>query len=422
MLDIKFIRENTELVKDSLKRRGSKFDVDKVLKLDEKKRKIQTQMEGFSAEKNKASKEIAKAKPAEKKKIIAEMRKIDKKADKLKPSLVKAEEELKDLLYKIPNVLSKDVPSGKDETENVVIRKVGKILRPAFKTKDHIELGESLDLIDKKTAAKVSGARFTYLKGKLALLQFALIQYTFEVLVKKGFTPVIPPFMIQPDVYEKMARLSEEDKDERYHLEKDDVYLIGSAEHTLGPMHMDEVLNEKDLPLRYAGYSTSFRREAGSYGKDTKGILRLHQFDKIEMESFTTKEDSLKEQDFIVSIQEELVESLDIPYQVVMICTGDMGKPDFRQIDIECWMPGQNSYRETHTSDLMNDYQARRLNTRVKRKDGLEFVHMNDATAFAIGRILIAIMENHQQKDGTIKVPKVLQKYTGFKVIDGKNN
>ena len=419
MLDIKFIRENIKEVKDSIKKRGSKVDVDKLLRLDEKKRKIQTELEGISALKNKASKEIAKG---DKKKIIAEMKKIDKKGDKIKPGLVKVEKELKELLYKVPNVLAKDVPTGKDESENKVIKKVGKVPKFSFPVKDHMELGESLGIIDKKTAAKVSGARFTYLKGKLALLQFALIQYTLDILVKKGFTPVLPPYMIQPDVYEKMARLSEEDKPEKYYLPEDDIYLIGSAEHTLGPMHMDEILNEKDLPLRYVGYSTSFRREAGSYGKDTKGILRLHQFDKIEIESFTTKDDSLKEQDFIVSVQEELIKKLNLPYQVVMICSGDIGSPDYRQVDIECWMPGQDKYRETHTSDLMTDYQSRRLNTRVRRKEGLEFVHMNDATAFAMGRILIAIMENYQQKDGSIKVPEALHKYTGFKEINGKDN
>ncbi len=418
MLDIKFIRENLKEVEKSLKKRGANFDLDELLKLDEKKRKLQTELEGISAEKNKASKEITSAKtPAQKKKIIGGMQKIDKKADKIKPELNKLEEEIRGLLYKIPNILAEDVPTGKDESENVVLKQVGKVPTFNFEVKDHVALGEALGIIDLKTAAQVSGARFVYLKGKLALLQFALIQHTFDVLVKKGFIPVIPPVMIKPEIYEKMARLSEEDKNERYYFPQDDLYLIGSAEHTLGPLHIDEILEEKNLPLRYVGYSTAFRREAGSYGKDTKGILRVHQFDKIEMESFTVKEDSLKEQDFIVGLQEELVKSLKIPYQVVMICTGDIGSPDARQIDIECWMPGQNKYRETHTSDLMTDYQARRLNTRVRRKGGTEFVHMNDATAFAIGRTLIAIMENYQQKDGSIKIPEVLQKYTGFKEI-----
>lgn len=416
MLDIKFIRENKDVVKDSIKKRGGSFDLDKLLKLDEKKREVQTELEQISAKKNKASKEIAKSK--DKKKIIAEMRKIDKKGDSLKEEFQKLEVKLNDLLLKVPNVLAKDVPYGKDESENKVIKKVGKPKKFSFRVKDHVELGEALGVLDVKTAAKVSGARFNYLKGELALLEFALIQYTLDLLVKKGFTPVVPPVMIRPEVYTKMARLNEEDKDEKYHLEKDNLYLIGSAEHTLGPLHMDEIIPEKELPKRYIGFSTSFRREAGSYGKDTRGILRVHQFDKLEIESFTTKENSLKEQEFIIKLQEQLVKGLKIPYQLVMICSGDIGTPDARQVDIECWIPSQNKYRETHTSDLMNDYQARRLNTRVRRKNGdLEFVHMNDATAFAIGRILIAIMENYQQKDGNIKIPTILQKYTNFKEI-----
>jgi len=416
MLDIKFIKENPNIVKDSCKKRGVKCDIDKLLKLDKEKREVQLKVENIAAQKNKASKEIAKAK--NKKGIISKMQKIDKKGDKLKEKLKKLKIELQELLLRVPNILAKDVPEGKDENDNKVLKKWGKIPKFNFEPKDHVELGENLDVLDIKKAAKISGARFNYLKGKLAILEFALIQYTFDFLVKKGFIPVIPPIMIRPEVFEKMARLSEEDKDERYYLPKDNLYLIGSAEHTLGPLHMDEIIPEKDLPIRYIGFSTALRREAGSYGRDTRGILRVHQFDKLEMESFTVKEDSEKEQDFIVGLQENLVKSLKIPYQVVKICTGDMGNPDARQIDIECWMPGQNKYRETHTSDLMLDYQSRRLNTRYRDKNNnLEFVHMNDATAFAIGRIIIAIIENYQQKDGSIKIPQVLQKYTGFKEI-----
>jgi len=234
----------------------------------------------------------------------------------------------------------------------------------------------------------------------------------------KPFIPVFPPVLIRPEVFTKMARLSHADKDERYYLEKDDLYLIGSAEHTLGAMHMDETLREECLPLRYIGFSTSFRREAGSYGKDTRGIIRVHQFDKLEMESFTLAENSLKEQNFIVAIQEYLMQQLGLSYQVIMICAGDMGGPDARQIDINAWMPGEGRYRETHTSDMMTDYQTRRLATKVRRKNGAtDLAHTNDATAFAIGRMLVAIIENYQTKDGKITVPKVLQKYVGKKVI-----
>jgi len=220
--------------------------------------------------------------------------------------------------------------------------------------------------------------------------------------------------MIKPDVYVRMARLDPSQKEERYYLPKDDIYLIGSAEHTLGPLHIDEIVPEDKFPIRYLGFSTAFRREAGTYGKDTRGILRVHQFDKAEMESFTLPENSTKEQNFIVAIQEYLMQGLEIPYQVVMICTGDMGGPNYRQVDIETWLPGQNKYRETHTSDLMTDYQARRLKTKVKRKNGeLELAHMNDATAFAIGRTIIAILENYQQEDGSVVIPRVLREYVG---------
>jgi seryl-tRNA synthetase len=232
----------------------------------------------------------------------------------------------------------------------------------------------------------------------------------------KSFSPILPPVFVRPEVMKRMDRL--DPIDERYYFEKDDLVLVGSAEHTLGPMHMDKVFKETELPVRYIGFSTSFRRESGSYGKDVKGILRTHQFDKLEMESFTTAENGRVEQDLFVAVQEYLLQQLEIPYQVISICTGDMGKPDFRQIDMECYIPSQGKYRETHTSDYMTDYQSRRLNTTYLDKDGnRQFVYMNDATAFAIGRILIAILENNQQEDGSIVVPKVLTKYTGFERI-----
>lgn len=429
MIDIKIIRDNPEIVKESCKRRGFQIDINKILDLDNQRKKLIKETEEIRAKKNKANQEIVKT--DKKEKIISAMREIDKQGDILEKGLKETEQELKNLMYKIPNIITDDVPEGKDETENVVLRKQGNPKKFDFKPKDHIELGEKLGIIDIKSAAKITGARFNYLKGAGALLEFAIIQYTVETLtnpktikkiansVEKGynpktFSPVIVPAMIRPEIYERMGRLTEEDKDDRYYLPKDDLYLIGSAEHTLGPLHADQVLQEKDLPIRYLGFSTSFRREAGSYGKDTRGILRVHQFDKLEMESFTTKENSLKEQQLFIAIQEYLVKSLEIPYQVAMICTGDLGTPDARQVDIECWIPSQNKYRETHTADLMTDYQARRLNTRVKRENSeMEFVHMNDATAFAIGRTLIAILENYQQKDGSIIIPKVLRKYIG---------
>lgn len=435
MLDIKYIRENSDRVKQGLKSKGVDFDVKYLLELDEKRRGKIGEVDELRAKQNEFAEAIAKLSPEDRKQMIEQSKVAKVPLGELEFELKTLEEEFTALMYTLPNLPLASVPIGKNETENKVLRTWGTPTEFSFQPKDHVELAEKLGILDIERAGKIAGTRFAYLKGELALLEFALIQFTLRELtspdvmrhiadsVKKDyyanpFIPVVPPVMIRPDMFRKMGRLTDADKDERYYLPQDDLYLIGSAEHTLGPLHMDETLNEESLPLRYLGFSTSFRREAGSYGRDTRGIFRVHQFDKLEMESFTRPEDSEKEQDFIVAVQEHLVQALKIPYRVVVMCTGDTGAPDARQIDIEMWMPGQNQYRETHTSDLMTDYQARRLNTKVRRKDGkTDFVHMNDATAFAIGRTLIAILENYQEEDGSIRVPDVLQPYLGFKKI-----
>ncbi|HDH31639.1 MAG TPA: serine--tRNA ligase [Candidatus Wolfebacteria bacterium] len=434
MLDINFIRNNPEEVKKGIAAKNvSPNFVDEFLVLDKEWRELTSKLDNLRAEHKILSQTYAD-RGADKRGQEAEAAKENKeKIKEIESKLNETEKRREEILNGLPNLPFDDVPIGKNEDDNVVIREVGKKPEFDFKPKEHWEIGEELDIIDISRAAKVSGSRFSYLKGDLALLEIALIQFVFSVLgnekILKGiiksanldvvstpFIPIIPPVLIKPDVLQKMARL--EPKEERYHTDEDDMYLVGSAEHTLGSMHMDEIFKEDQLPLRYVGFSTSFRREAGSYGKDVKGILRVHQFDKVEMESFTIPEDSRKEQDFIVAIQEYLMKALEIPYRVINICTGDMGGPDARQIDIEAWMPGQDRYRETHTSDLNTDYQSRRLNIKVKRDNGeTEFVHMNDATAFAIGRTIIAIIENYQTKNGTVKIPKVLQKYMGIKEI-----
>jgi len=421
MLDVKFIRDNKEIVKEAVKNKKVHVDIEELLEIDKKRRQIMESSESLKAEQNKRSR--GPQSPIN----LEELKKLKEKFKGLEADLVEAENKFHDLMLKVPNIPSGDTPIGLDESSNKVLRQVGKISNFSFKPKEHWELGQELDILDTERAAKVSGARFVYMKGGLALMEFALMQYGLFVLTdekqlakiaKKAkldipttpFIPVLPPVFIKPDVFQKMGRL--EPREERYHIQGDDLYLIGSAEHTLGSMHMDEFLQTEKLPLRYVGFSTAFRREAGSYGKDMKGMLRIHQFDKLEMESFTLPEDSTKEQDFIVAIQEHMIQELELPYQVVAICTGDMGVPDSRQIDIETWMPGQNKYRETHTSDLMTDFQSRRLAIKFKRNNKSEFVHMNDATAFA-GRTLIAILENYQTEKGTIMIPKVLQKYMG---------
>lgn len=351
---------------------------------------------------------------------------IKERLEKIKPDLEEILAEYNELITKLPNKTHADVPIGPDESENKIIRRIGEPTKFDFNPKDHMEIGEALNILDTKIASIVSGARFSYIKGEAAMLQFALVQFIFHALAdekiiselakkvgnpsSKPFVPIVPPVMVKSEIMKKMDRF--DPIDDRYYFEKDDMLLVGSAEHSLGPIHMNQTIDEKDLPIRYIGYSTAFRREAGTYGKDMKGILRSHQFDKLEMESFSTSEDGEAEQNLFVAVQEYIVSQLGIPYQVVQICTGDMGKPDYRQIDIECWIPSQNKYRETHTSDFMTDFQSRRLNTRVKKINGeTELTYMNDATACAIGRMLIAILENYQQEDGSVVVPEVLRKW-----------
>lgn len=425
MLDMQFIRENAEAVKKNCADRRMNVDIDGLLSMDSERRALLRKVEDVRAARNRSS----RGKPSAEE--IQRMRAVGEELKRMEDELKTLEESYTRLLWSVPNLVHESVPAGKDETQNVVVRTVGTPAIFDFKAKEHWELGETLGLIDMRRAADVSGARFAYLKGDLALLEFALVQHTLSIVTDEGvlqkiarsnkldvaakpFVPVIPPVLMRPDVMHRMGRL--EPRDERYHIESDDLYLVGSAEHTLGPLHMDELVPEQDLPIRYIGFSTAFRREAGSYGKDMKGILRVHQFDKLEFESFTAPENGLREQNFILAIQEYLMQSLDLPYHVVQKCTGDMGAPDFREFDIEAWLPGQGRYRETHTSDYMTDYQSRRLNTRLKRRDGTTaYVHMNDATVFAIGRTIIAIMENYQREDGSIEIPKVLRPYMGGK-------
>jgi len=419
MLDIKFIRENSNKVKEACKNKQVEVDISRLLKIDKEKRGIQTELEKIFAQKNKASKEISKAKDKKaKNKIILKMKKIDKKGDKLKEGLKKFDKEFKDLMYQIPNIPLDDTPVGKDEKDNVMVREVGKKIKFDFKPKDYLEIAEKYDLIDVKRAAKVSGTRFGYLKNEAVLLEFALINFAFENLIKKGFIPVIPPVMIKSEKIRGMGYLEQADIEEAYHLPKDDLFLAGTAEQPIGTMHADEIFEEKNLPKRYLGFSSCFRREAGSYGKDTKGILRVHQFDKMEMFSFCKPENSIKEHKFLLETEEKLMQFLKIPYRVLQICTGDLARPSAASYDIESWIPSQNRYRETHSTSNCTDFQARRLNIRYRDKNNkLNFVYTLNGTAFAIGRTLIAIIENYQQKDGSIKVPEALQKYVGFKVI-----
>lgn len=429
MLDIQFIRENSKLVEEKAKQKGYTIDVSKLLELDEQRRKQQQEADETRAERNKHAESLKQGKPSEAQ--IAKGKEIKEKLAVLEEQLTDIDDEFLQRLKAVPNMPLDDVPVGASENDNVVSKKVGVPTTFDFTPKNHAEIAEAKGWLDKERAAKVAGSRFAYLKGDLVKLQFALVQFIMDKLSdeaflkeviaqnnlnvsSKPFTPVLPPYMIRTELYDAMDRL--EPRDDRYKIEDEDLWLQGSAEHVLGSMHADEVLDEAALPVRYIGYATSFRREAGTYGKDMEGMFRMHQFDKLEMESIGLADDGLEEHKFMIAIQEKIMELLEIPYQVLTKCTADIGKPNASGVDIEAWLPGQSKYRETHTADYMTDYQARRLKTRAKRANGtIELIHTNDATALPLSRGPIALIENHQDVDGNVKIPKALQQYMGGK-------
>ena len=430
MLDIRFIRENADAVQQNARHKNYSVDIAQLLKLDDERRELSQNADELRERRNTNAASMKGGKPEqaaidEGKAIKVELADIEEKLSVLEASVLSIQKT-------VPNMAWEDVPVGESEDDNVVAKEEGAPTVFAFEPRNHWQIAEQRDWIDKERAAKVAGSRFAYIKGDLVKLQFAIIQFVMNALTDeqilaqvakdaglegistKPFTPILPPLMIRTELYDAMDRL--EPRDDRYKLEDDDLWLQGSAEHVMGSMHAGEVLSETQLPLRYLGYATSFRREAGTYGKDMEGILRMHQFDKLEMESFTTGEDGLKEHLLFVAIQEYLLKSLGLPFKVIQKCTADIGKPNARGIDMDTWLPGQDQYRETHTADYMTDYQTRRLQTRVRREEGsIEFAHTNDATAFALGRIMIAIIENYQNEDGTVTVPAVLRPYFGGK-------
>lgn len=432
MLDIRFIRENADLVQENARRKGYDVSIATLLKKDDARKELAARVDELRERRNANAATMKGGRPDQA--AIDEGREIKAALGELEPQLTTLEDEVAGLQRAVPNIASDDVPLGASEDDNVIAKVVNEPTAFDFEPRNHWQIAEDRLWIDKERAAKVAGSRFAYIKGDLVKLQFALIQFVLDTLTDedqiatiaaeaglenvstKPFTPVLPPLMIRTELYEAMDRL--EPRDDRYKLEGDDLWLQGSAEHVMGSMHAQEVFQESDLPVRYLGYATSFRREAGTYGKDMEGILRMHQFDKLEMESFSTGEQGLNEHLLMVAIQEHLLNALELPYRVLQKCTADIGKPNARGIDMEVWLPGQDQYRETHTADYMTDYQARRLQTRVRRASGeLELVHTNDATTFALGRAMIAIIENYQNQDGTVRVPAVLRPYLGNKDV-----
>lgn len=404
MLDIKFIRENPKLVEEKSAQKGYKVDIQKLLAVDEERRKLIEEVDKVRSERKKAADNRDEKKGQQLKGELKE------KEDKLE----KLQEEYYLLIRKVPNLPKDDVPLGKDERDDKVLREIGKKPRFDFEPKDHLQLGIAQDLIDVDRASKISGSRFGFLKNELVNLEFALTNYALDILQIEGFIPIIPPVIINKKIAEGLG-YPEYETEESYKI--NDQYLVGTSEHSMVPMHMDEVFTGDELPKRYVGFSTAFRREAGSYGKDTKGIFRVHQFDKVEMVSFVKPEDEDREHEYLLALEEKMVKGIDIPYRIVNKCSGELGFPTARKYDIEVWFPSEQKYRETHSASTNSDFQSRRLNIKYQEGEKKEFVFILNATAFAIGRTIIAIMENYQQKDGSILIPKVLQKYTNFKKI-----
>jgi len=417
MIDIKILREDPSKMKERIARKGANPDlVDKILEADSKRCESLAELEDAQSKLNKFSKEIAELHGQQKIDSIKEAGNYSTKVSELKPRVAGLEEEFKSNLLLIPNPPSDDVIDGASDKDNTTNRTWGEPTKFDFESLDYLELAKKHDLLDIERGVKVAGSRSYYVKRELALLEFAIIQYALETLTAEGFVPMITPVLLNRKIMEGSGYIPQ-GEDEIYKTQ-DDTYLAGTAEQPLAGYHMDDIIMEKALPLRYVGFSSCFRREAGSYGKDVKGILRVHQFDKVEMFSYTMPEESAKEHEYLVSLEEKLMQGLKIPYQVVNICAGDLGAPAAKKFDIEAWMPSENKYRETHSCSNCTDFQARRLNIRFKNKeDKIEYAHTLNGTAFAIPRLLIAILENFQQKDGSIEIPEVLHKYLNFKKI-----
>jgi seryl-tRNA synthetase len=426
MLDIKLIREKPELVKNNLGKRGNPENIkmlEELIDVDRQWRQNLTKLNELRHERKLITTEIARAKKATAErdraksgiKSIEEAKRIDAQITSLEKEVAAEEEKEHNLLMRLPNILHESVPVGQGENDNVQVRTWGTIPTFNFPVKNHIDLSLNLDIIDIERAGKVSGSRFFYLKKEGALLDMALISFALEEIVKKGYSPVEPPYLMRRDAYEGVTALGDFE-DVLYKIENEDLYLIATSEHPMAAMFKDEVLKEEELSLKLAGISACFRKEAGAHGKDTRGIFRTHQFNKIEQFVFCTPEESWKLHEELIRNAEELVQKLGLPYRVVNVCTGDIGTVAAKKYDIEAWMPAQNAYREIVSCSNCTDYQARRLNIRYREKEGAPtkgFVHTLNSTAIATGRTIVAILENFQQEDGSIVVPKVLRKYMG---------
>lgn len=414
MIDIKFLRENADVVRASQKARGEDVSIiEKALAADEVRKSTLDQFETLRAEQNLLSKSVASAKGEEKAALLESAKVLASKVKEADTKRAEAEASAKAFIMQISNVIDPQAPIGKEE-DFVVIENVGKPRVFDFKPKDHVELGKLLGAIDTERGAKVAGSRSYYLTGVGAMLEFALVNYAITSANKAGFTPVIPPVLVNPAAMEGTGFLGQA-AENVYHLEKDDVYLVGTSEVPLAAMHMDEILAAEKLPMRYSGYSTCFRREAGTYGKDTRGIIRVHQFDKVEMFSFCHPDQAKDEHLRLLQWEKDFLNAMEIPYRVIDVASGDLGSSANRKFDIEAWIPTQDSYREVTSTSNCTEFQARRLNIRFKEADTTKTVATLNGTLVAIPRMIVAILENHQNADGTVNIPAALQPFLGTK-------
>ncbi len=411
MLDIKAVRDEPERFRVALARRNLGDVVDQLLDVDERRRMLTTRADELRAAQNRASKSIGRAGADEKQPLIDEMASVSAQLKQVEPDLAEAEADLDALLAATPNLPHPSAPDGFTDEDAVEIKR--HLAPPAFEfePRDHVALGAALGVLDVDRAVRTSGARFVYLMGDLVFVQFALMRHAMDILSTDGFVPVIPPVLVREDAMYGTGFLPTEAVN-IYRTTEDDLYLVGTAEVPLAAVHLGEILDEGQLPARYAGYSTCFRREAGTYGKDMGGMFRVHQFDKVEMFSFVPPEASWDEHEYLLSVEERILGNLEIPYRVVNIAAGDLGGAAAKKYDIEGWLPGQGRYRELTSCSNTTDYQARRMRTRVRRADGsLETLHTLNGTATAVGRTLIALLENHQQADGSVVMPSALHPY-----------
>ena len=416
MLDPKLIKESPEVLREMLKARAVDFDLDALIESDQKRREFIIKTDELRKKKNQVALEISQKKKTGKdvSSILDEMKNVSSELAKLETEQEGIEIKYSKLAFTIPNLIHKTVPVGVDETANKEIKKWGTIPEFDFKINDHVDISEKLGLVDLERAAKVAGSRFYYLKNDLVRLNQSLIHYALDFLSKKEYSLIQPPYMINRQSMEG-AVIADDFEEVIYKVDEEDLYMIGTSEHAMAAMHSKEIIEGKDLPLRYAGVSPCFRKEAGAHGRDQKGIFRVHQFDKIEQFVFSRPEDSWKEHERMLAITEEFYQKLEIPYKVVLLSTGDMGKISAKTYDIEAWMAGQNAYREIVSCSNCLDYQARRLKIRFRDKtnEDTQYLHTLNSTLIATTRIMVSIMENFQTKDGHIKIPNVLQNYMG---------